>query len=57
MTPELLASFAGAGVGSAGAVWFVFRVMVAAIRDDVNDVKVSVRDSHLRIDKHLEGHS
>lgn len=57
MTPELLASAAGACVGSAAAVWAVFRIMIVSLRADVNEIRVSVRDAHKRMDRHIEANN
>jgi len=46
-----------AAAGSVGAVWAVFRVMVAAIKEDITEVKKTAGQAHQRLDRHLESHS
>lgn len=56
MNIELLYSAAGAGVGAAGSVWFVFRIMLSAMKEDIKEADKKADTAHRRLDNHLQSH-
>lgn len=57
MAYEIIVLAGAAAAGSAGSVWAVFRIMVAAIKEDVREAKETAGQAHQRLDRHLESHS
>lgn len=54
MSADLIASAIGAGIGAASSVFIVFRVLMAALKEDINEAKRSAAQAHRRIDRHIE---
>jgi hypothetical protein len=54
---ELLYSAIGAGVGASGSVFIVFKILMSALKEDINEVKHSADQAHQRLDRHLDTHN
>lgn len=56
LSVDVFYSAVGAGVGAAGSVFVVFRVFMAAMKEDIHEVKETANKAHARLDRHLESH-
>ena len=54
MTADLIYSAIGASVGAGSSVFFVFRILLSAIKDDIRETKITAHMAHTRIDRILE---
>jgi len=54
MSNDVLLIALSAAVSSGGAVWAVFSVMVASIKEDVKELRSTATDAHKRLNRHIE---
>lgn len=57
MDINILMVAGSAFTGAAVAVWGVFHVMVTGIKEDMIEVKSSLKYAHRRMDNHIEKHA